>query len=162
MAEEYKSRWSGEQIDEAIDKIYGDGSTPDNLLYKSDILSITGTALDKVMSQAATSNILNQIGLKLEVYTTLTTITLGISKYIKITEQSGNLTLNLESRDGFAPEYRAKITTVADSDITFPAGTLIITNKTDSCIITNNIAKFKENKTFEINIQDGICFVYVF
>lgn len=55
---EYKSKWTGKEIDDAIDKITGNGVEP---LTTANIVQITGTSLTKVMSQAAVTNALSKI-----------------------------------------------------------------------------------------------------
>lgn len=60
MAErpEYKSTWTGQQVDDAVGKIIGNGVTP---LTTGDIVQTTGTSPTKVMSQAAVTNALQNL-----------------------------------------------------------------------------------------------------
>lgn len=55
---EYKSKWTGQQVDDAVGKIIGNGVTP---LTTGDIVQTTGTSPTKVMSQAAVTNAINNI-----------------------------------------------------------------------------------------------------
>lgn len=60
MAErpEYKSIWTGQQVDEAVGKIIGDGATP---LTTADIVQTQGTSPNKVMSQGAVTQSLKAL-----------------------------------------------------------------------------------------------------
>lgn len=55
---EYKSIWTGQQVDDAVGKIIANGVTP---LTTGDIVQTTGTSPTKVMSQAAVTNAINNI-----------------------------------------------------------------------------------------------------
>lgn len=55
---EYKSTWTGQQVDDAVGKIIGNGVTP---LTTGDIVQTTGTSPIKVMSQAAVTNALQNL-----------------------------------------------------------------------------------------------------
>lgn len=59
---EYKSNYSGEQIDSAVGVVLGDTSSENtNLLTMDDIVNETGPNQNKVMSQASISTALNNL-----------------------------------------------------------------------------------------------------
>ena len=59
---EYKSKYSGEQIDSAVGVVLGDTSSENtNLLTMNDIVNETGPNQNKVMSQASISTALNNL-----------------------------------------------------------------------------------------------------
>ena len=55
---EYKSIWTGQQVDDAVGKIIGNGATP---LTTADIVQTEGTSPTKVMSQAAVTSALKNV-----------------------------------------------------------------------------------------------------
>ena len=55
---EYKSIWTGQQVDDAVGKVIGDGAT---ILTTKDIVQTEGTSPTKVMSQAAVTSALQNL-----------------------------------------------------------------------------------------------------
>ena len=99
--------------------------------------------------------------LALDSHTSESSIELDYNKYTKFSAQNGALTITLKALPNYVPEYRAKITTVAQSAVTLPSGTTIKTNDTTNCVIVDNVATLETTQTYEINIQDGLAYIYV-